>query len=293
MNSSILFEIPPLSDKDVLYIVERYKREFSFPIHKHNVCELNFVYGGEGLNRIVGDSTETIPNLDLVLIVGPVEHAWEQGVCTNDNIREISIQFELNSILPPSLQDKNQYLAIRRMMEKAKKGLVFSQPAIMRVFPLLEQMLETKENFDNILLFLTILNTLARDESSRILSSGAFSQQETKPDSRRVQKIMQYVENHYFEDIRLSDIARLINMTPVSLARFFQRMTGQPVFMYVKNVRLGHASRLLVDTSRSISEIAYSCGFNNLSNFNRQFKAVKGITPKDFRRLYKKNKMLI
>ncbi len=293
MTNTILLEIPPLSDKDVLYIVERYKREFTFPIHKHEACELNFIYGGEGLNRIVGDSAEKVSDLDLVLIVGPVEHAWEQGDCTHDNIREISIQFALDSIIPPSLQDKNQYMPIWQMIEKAKKGLVFSRPAIMRVFPLLEQMLETKDNFDSILVFLNILNILARDNHSRVLSSGAFSQQEIKPDSRRVQKIMQYVDDHYFDDIRLSELARLINMTPVSLARFFQRMTGQSVFSYVKNVRLGNAARLLVDTSRSISEIAYSCGFNNLSNFNRQFKAIKGITPKDFRRIYKKNKLLI
>lgn len=293
MNNAILLEIPPLSDKDVLYIVERYKREFTFPIHKHDVCELNFIYGGEGLNRVVGDSAETIPDLDLVLIVGPIEHAWKQGVCSKDNIREISIQFELNSILPPSLQNKNQYLSIRQMMEKAKKGLVFSRPAIMRVFPLLERMLETKDNFENILVFLNVLNMLSRDENSRILSSGAFSQQETKPDSRRIQRVMQYVEDHYFEDIRLSDLAQLVNMASVTLARFFLNTTGQTVFTYVKAVRLGHASRLLVDTSRSISEIAYSCGFNNLSNFNRQFKVSKGITPKEFRRIYKKNKLLI
>lgn len=293
MNNAILLEIPPLSDKDVLYIVERYKREFTFPIHKHDVCELNFIYGGEGLNRVVGDSAETIPDLDLVLITGPIEHAWKQGVCSKDNIREISIQFELNSILPPSLQNKNQYLSIRQMMEKAKKGLVFSRPAIMRVFPLLERMLETKDNFENILVFLNVLNMLSRDENSRILSSGAFSQQETKPDSRRIQRVMQYVEDHYFEDIRLSDLAQLVNMASVTLARFFLNTTGQTVFTYVKAVRLGHASRLLVDTSRSISEIAYSCGFNNLSNFNRQFKVSKGITPKEFRRIYKKNKLLI
>ncbi|MBQ5527477.1 MAG: helix-turn-helix transcriptional regulator, partial [Bacteroidales bacterium] len=69
--------------------------------------------------------------------------------------------------------------------------------------------------------------------------------------------------------------------------------TGKTVIDYIIDIRLGNAARLLVDTTQNISEICYSCGFNNLSNFNRLFKSKRGYTPREFRTLFKKNKVFV
>ena len=93
-QNQIIREITPLSDKDCFYIAERYKTEFTYPMHSHAEFELNFTEKAAGVRRIVGDSAEIISDYDLVLITGKdLEHVWEQHDCCSKEIREITIQF--------------------------------------------------------------------------------------------------------------------------------------------------------------------------------------------------------
>lgn len=104
MEDKVLRELPPLLDSDFMYVADRRKKEFTYPIHKHEVFELNYVENGEGVLRIVGDSAETIGNRELVLITSPdLEHVWEQDKCKSEDIREITVQFffDFNSSLQP------------------------------------------------------------------------------------------------------------------------------------------------------------------------------------------------
>lgn len=121
----IIHEITPLMGKDVLYIADRHKKEFTYPIHNHSVYELNFVENAKGVRRIVGDSQEVIGDYDLCLITSPdLEHVWEQNECHSDDIREITIQFDF-SMGDETLFGRNPYASITRMMQEAKKGLSF------------------------------------------------------------------------------------------------------------------------------------------------------------------------
>ena len=106
-------------------------------------------------------------------------------------------------------------------------------------------------------------------------------------------KVKQYVNDHYSEDLRLESLASLAGMTPQAFSRFFKSRTGRTLSDYIIDIRLGNAARLLVDTTQNVSEICYSCGFNNLSNFNRVFKAKRGYTPRDFRALFKKKRVFV
>ena len=96
-DRKIIHEITPLMGKDVLYIADRHKKEFTYPIHNHSVYELNFVENAAGVKRIVGDSQEVIGDFDLCLITSAdLEHVWEQYECRSEDIREITIQFDFN-----------------------------------------------------------------------------------------------------------------------------------------------------------------------------------------------------
>ncbi len=125
LSNQIIREITPLSDKDCFYIAERYKTEFTYPIHNHSEFELNFTEKAAGVRRIVGDSSEVIGDYDLVLITGKdLEHVWEQNECRSKEIREITIQFS-SDLFFKSFINKNQFDSIRRMLDKAQKGLCF------------------------------------------------------------------------------------------------------------------------------------------------------------------------
>jgi transcriptional regulator GlxA family with amidase domain len=97
---------------------------------------------------------------------------------------------------------------------------------------------------------------------------------------------MDYLNNNFEKPISLTDVAKLVNMSDVAFSRFFKNRTGNNFIDSLIEIRLGHASRMLIDTTHTIGEIAYRCGFNNMSNFNRVFKKKKGCTPKEFRENY-------
>src|SRR5699024_6555546 len=124
-------------------------------------------------------------------------------------------------------------------------------------------------------------------------SSSSFAKIGIHSDSRRVQKVQEYINAHYQEEIRLNQLADMVGMTPVSFSRFFRLRTGKTLSDYIIDIRLGFATRMLVDSTRTIAEVCYDCGFNNLSNFNRMFKRKKGCSPKEFRENYRKKKLVI
>lgn len=292
-TSDIIREITPLSDKDCFYIAERYKTQFTYPIHSHMEYELNFTEKAAGVRRIVGDSVEIIGDYDLVLITGQqLEHVWEQHECTSGEIREITIQFS-SELFFKSFMHKNQFDTIQRMIERAQKGISFPLSAIMKVYSMLDTLAAEKRGFYAVIKFLTILYELSLCEDVRTLSTSSFAKIGAHSDSRRVQKVQDYINQHYKEEIRLNTLADLVGMTPVSFSRFFKLRTGKSLTDYIIDIRLGFAARLLVDSTMSIAEICYECGFNNLSNFNRIFRKKKECSPKEFRENYKKKKKVI
>lgn len=291
-SNKIIEEITPLSNSDVFYIANRTKTRFDFPIHCHEECELTFCQNANGARRIVGDNSEVIGKYDLVLITGcQLEHIWEQHECKSDEIKEITIQFSAETI-PDVLLSKNQFVTIKRMLEKAQKGLCFPESAILKVYDNLISLPSEKDGFYATLKFFSILYELSLCEEAYTLSSNSFSKVNINSDSRRVRLVQNYINEHYKEDIRLKHLSDMVKMSPVSFSRFFKLRTGKSLSDYIVEIRLGHAARLLIYTSNTISEICYECGFNNISNFNRLFRKNKNCSPKEFRDLYKRKTLL-
>ncbi len=291
--SKVFTEITRLSEKDCFYIVERHKTEFTYPLHQHKEFELNFIEKGKGVRRIVGDSVEEIGDFELVLIGGEdLEHVWEQGRCKSKDIREITIQFS-GDIFGNDLMSKNQFTSIRRMLRKADHGLSFSMSSIMKVYSTLDTIANEPNRFVQFLKFMYVLYELSISDDTRVLASSSFAHTVRTQESRRVQKVKQYINDHYAEPLKLENLADLVGMSPVAFSRFFRQRTNRTLSDYIVDIRLGYAARMLVDSSKNISEICYECGFNNLSNFNRTFKAKRHYTPRDFRAMFKKNKVLV
>lgn len=289
----IIHEITPLMGKDVLYIADRHKKEFTYPIHNHSVYELNFVENAKGVRRIVGDSQEVIGDYDLCLITSPdLEHVWEQNECHSDDIREITVQFDF-SMSDETLFGRNPYASITRMMQQAKQGLSFPLQAIMKVYGMLDTLSSVKDGFYAVQQFLTILYELSRCENARTLASSSYAKVTVEDDSRRILKVKNFISKNYMDELRLPELASLAGMSSSAFSRFFKLHTGRNISEYIIDLRLGYAARMLVDTAKSISEIGFDCGFNNLSNFNRIFKKKKGCSPSEFRESYHKTRIIV
>ena len=279
--------------KDVLYIADRHKKEFTYPIHNHEAFELNFVEHAKGVRRIVGDSSEIIGEYDLVLITSPdLEHVWEQNECRSDDIREVTIQFDFD-FSGSSIFGRNPFNSMKKMMIEAQKGLCFSMDAIMKVYQQIDTLSSVSDGFYAFQQFLAILYELSRCEGARPLATSSYAKVDVSSDSRRVLKVKNFINENYMREIRLADMAGIAGMSPSAFSRFFKLHTGRNLTDYIIDMRLGFASRQLVDSTKSIAEISYSCGFNNLSNFNRIFRKKKGCSPSEFRENYHKTRIIV
>ena len=283
-----------MGEHDFMYVADRHKKEFDFPIHQHEIFELNFVAGASGCRRVVGDSTEVIGDLDLVLITSPdLEHVWEQYECKTDDIHEVTVQFRLDFEAPTSPFRSNPYKSIYRMLIRAKRGLAFPMKAILLVYHRIVRLSTIEEGFLAVQELFSILYELSKFDDARELATSAFAKVEVDSDSRRILKVKNYIDNHYKDDMSLEQLASHVGMTPAAFSRYFKLRTGKNLSEYIVDIRLGHAARLLVDTTDSVSEICWATGFNTLSNFNRLFHKRKGCTPTEFRKKYQKTKVVI
>jgi AraC-like DNA-binding protein len=280
-HPNIIKEITPLTNSDCFTIFERKKRDFDFPLHYHEEMELNFISNASGARRVVGDHIEEIGDAELVLIGPNLPHVWETHKLDGKEIHEVTIQFH-KDLFDEKFLRRNQLRVIRELFEKAKCGILFSSETIQQVGPRIIK-LNKKYGFDSVLELMSILHDLSSSRNMRSLSDSTFSNAEFSYNSRRVEKVMEYLNLNFDKNVTLAEAAKIASMTEVSFSRFFKSRTGISFIDSLTEIRLGHASRKLIDTTEAIAEVAYNCGFNNISNFNRIFKKKKGCTPKEFR----------
>lgn len=294
MKKNMLKEITPLTQADCFTLFSRTKTEFDFPLHYHEEFELNFISNAKGAKRVVGDHLQEIDDLELVLVGPNLQHAWFTHKCVSKEINEITIQFH-KDLFDDKFLNRNQLSFIKNMLEKSVRGILFSKETIAQLAPRIKD-LHKHHGFDSMLELMSILHDLSTSRNYRLLSDPGFNTNQNESQhyhSRRIEKTLEYMNKNFDKQISLSEVARLANMSDVSFSRFFKQRTGNTFVDNQTQIRLGHASRMLIDTTQSIAEIAYKCGFNNISNFNRIFKKKKGCTPKEFRESYAGTRIFI
>ena len=276
-------EITRLEPLDIFYVGERHKTYFEYPAHCHEVYELNFVENAAGATRTIGDSHETIGNLDLVLMTGSkLVHVWEQGTCPQHDIYEITIHIDSDAF-NGSFMSKRAFFSIRRMLERAQRGLAFPEPAIQILREDIVNLAHSNESFASVIRLWNLLYRLSLVEDARELSSSSFVDAREDNEDERVHKVREYIAEHYMQDISIQELADMCCMNADAFSRFFKNKTGRTPNRFIIDYRLGIAARMLLTSQLSVAQIGYSCGFNTLSHFNRLFRESKGCTPSEFR----------
>lgn len=285
MPATLLREIIPLTQNDCFTIFSRVKDHFDFPLHTHEEFELNFISNAKNAKRIVGDHIAETDNLELVLVGPNLQHGWFTHNCTSKDIHEITIQFH-KDLFDEKFLRRNQLSFIRILFEKSLRGVLFSKETTQAIMHRVIE-LTKKHGFDSVLELMSVLHDLSISRNIKILSDSSFINADTLSyNSRRVEKVMEYMNRYFDKVITLTEVAKIASMSEVAFSRFFKARTGNTFIDTLNDIRLGHASRMLIETTNSITEIAFQCGFNNISNFNRIFKKRKTCTPKEFRETY-------
>ncbi|MGI4834232.1 MAG: helix-turn-helix domain-containing protein [Janthinobacterium lividum] len=291
MKQEIMREITPLTQSDCFTLFSRVKEKFDFPLHYHEEYELNLILNAGEAKRIVGDHVEEIGDAELVLVGPNLYHAWFTHKCQGKQIRELTIQFH-RDLFEDRLLGRNQLSFIKGMFEMAQRGILFAPDTIARLLPRLLG-LEHKHGFDSVLELFSILHDLSTSRNMRMLSTISPDNEQPNHHSRRLEKVFAYMNTHYSRPITLAEVAKIANMPETSFSRFIKKRLGNTFTDSLHEIRLGHATRLLIDTTHNVTEVAYKCGFNNISNFNRTFKKRKGCTPKEFRSNYTGSRIFI
>lgn len=290
--NNIIKEITPLTQNDCFTIFSRVKKEFDFPLHFHEEFELNLILNAPGAKRIVGDNIEEITEMELVLIGPNLSHVWTTHQCKSEEITEVTIQWH-KDLFDDKMLRRNQLSFIRKMFERSVRGILFPRETIEKVYKRILD-IDQLQGFDSVLELMSILHDLSSSKSMRILSDGTFNNDQVMNyNSRRIDKAFEFMNANFYKAITLKDLSKLVSMTEVSFSRFIKKRTGNTFIDSLNEIRLGHATRMLIETTHSVSEISYKCGFNNISNFNRLFKKKKHCTPKEFRENFSGTRVFI
>ena len=281
MRNTVHREITQLSQEDSFLVYERVKDDFDFPIHFHPEYELNFIYKGAGVRRIVGDHTADISDVELVLVGPNLTHGWELNKCTCKEIYEITVHIQ-QDLLQEKMLSRRIFKSIKDMFNRSRHGILFSDETTMKIMPRL-MVLPKLHGIQYFLEFVSILNDLSCSENQKLLST-QFSEVNDFQNSEQIKKVYEYIQDNFYRKIALEEISQLVHMSPVSFNRFIKKRTGKTFITYVNDTRISYASRFLIETEKSIGEIGYECGFNNIANFNRIFKKSKNCTPSEYRK---------
>ena len=284
-------EITPLTPGDCFTMFSRIKKKFDFPLHYHEEYELNLILNAEGAKRIIGGHIEIIEDMELALIGPNLYHAWFTHHCQSESITEITIQFH-RDLFDNKFLNRNQLSFLKSMLQRSQRGILFSPDTILAIKDRLIA-LAKKSGFDSVLELFSILHYLSTSRNMRTLSDASFGDEKFNYNSRRIEKVFEYMNYNYSRQITLGEVSKIANMPEASFSRFIKKRTGKTFIDSLNEIRLGHASRMLIDTTNTVAEIAYKCGFNNISNFNRIFKRKKMCIPKDFRQTYTGNRVFI
>ncbi|PWD99394.1 helix-turn-helix domain-containing protein [Marinilabilia rubra] len=282
MNNKIHREITPLQEDDCFLVFDRKRRLFNFPVHFHPEYELNFIANASGARRVVGDHIEEIDDLELVMVGPNLYHGWENYKNSGSGLlHEITLQFP-GDLFQNQLLHKNILKPIRELFHNSNRGILFSKETTSMTADRLIHM-SKKRSFDSYIEFQSLLYDLAISRDQRLLTNISFQKNNDFYNSDKIEKIYNFVRDNYVQRIKLEDAAKLLNMSIVSFSRLIKQRTGKSFVDFVNEVRLGYATRMLIETTKSVSEICYECGFNNISNFNRIFKKKQNCTPSEFR----------
>ncbi len=264
---------------------------FNYPWHFHTEYEILYLLESTG-NRYVADSIEPFGPGDLVMVAGNLPHYWrndEDYYQGNPDLKakRIVVQFP-NDYLKPHLDTYPEFLTIKNLMVRSEKGIRFFAPEADAIGKMLLELLDLN-GFRQLSRFTEILYEMSLNTNYKLLASEAYKPGNHVISDNRLDKITRFLTYNYQNEITLQEVANIARMHPTAFCRYFKEKTGKSLSVYLNELRIGFACKLLMKGHIQVSQVCYETGFNNLSNFNRTFRHITGLTPSQYRENYHKS----
>lgn len=274
-------------DYDKSFIVFReVGKSFPCPWHYHPEYELVLITSSTG-RRMVGDHIGYFDKDDLVFMGPGLQHVWVNDDKYTNGIAEdaadaIVIQF-VENFLGEKFMTIPEMESFKKILKLSSHGIVIRGSARKRINEIMKKM-PWQNGLDRLSSLFTIFGILSTTTEYELLASPGYVQKSCSAESDRAFKITEYIMRNFDSDITLPEIAAKSNMAITTFCNFFKENYRVTFVEYLNTVRIGYACKLIAEKNKNVVEIAYECGFNNLANFNRQFKKIKKMTPTDYRK---------
>ena len=263
---------------------------FRFPWHFHDEYEIVFMINSFG-KKFVGDSVEEFFPGDLSIFGSNLPHFYmsDQAYYRGDSnlrVNAIVVQFPLSYFSESQLQ-RTEFFFVQKLLKSASSGLVFSKESAEYGGKILLEMYQTK-GMERHLLFVKLLDYLG-NSPSRTITTPDYINEMNDQRELRMAKIYKFITRNYNRKIVLEEVASAAGMNVTAFCRYFRKKSGKTFVKFVNEQRISYACKFLKHGNQTITQICDESGFNNLSNFNRQFIKIIGKSPSEYRELFKEN----
>lgn len=270
---------------DVFVTREINRPYFSTEFHFHKECQITYIVKSNG-RRMIGDNLDTFMCDELTFIGSDLPHVWHndhQELNINQTAASLALYFNPDRLVN-ALSHFFNTSKLEHIISISQRGLLFHGNVKTEIKNILYKMVHSEEIPKTILLlelFQKIVNATNNDYT--FLSSAGYTNTYIVKDNDKIDKIFRHVFENFSKDINLEEVSKIANMTKHAFCRYFKTRTQKTFIQFVNEVRISQACKLINDEKNQIGNIAYDCGYNSLSNFNKIFKKIKGCTPSDYK----------
>jgi AraC-like DNA-binding protein len=256
--------------------------------HFHPEYEIHLIVATTG-KMFVGDHISSFAPGNLVLLGPNLPHNWVSDVPEGETVeqRNLVLQFG-EEFVTHCMESFPEWGQVEALLTASRRGVLFGAQTSAAIRPLFLELLAAR-GLRRLVLFMSMLEVLVGAEDTELLASPAYQADPTGFAATRINHALSYIGQNLSAELRESDLAQLAGQSVSAFSRYFRRHTGMPFVQYVNRMRINLACQLLMDDALSITDICFKVGFNNLSNFNRQFLVAKGMAPSKFRRYQQLN----
>jgi AraC-like DNA-binding protein len=274
----------PLSQ---IFIIKDLEEKHFDPVwHAHSEYQLFVVLEGTG-TRFIGDSIKSFKSGELVLTGPHLPHVWRSDETyfekkSPHKVTGIVIYLNEN-FLGDHILEKEEMLALKKLFSKSMRGLEFYGAKKTEVITLMKELTQM-QGIHSVIHLLHILEILASTKEYHYISSKPYDDTFNQNETDRLNTVYEYVFKNFRKKILLEEIAELLHMTPTSFSRYFTMKNNKSFSRFIAEIRIKHACEMLTETDESIAQVCYDCGFNTLSNFNKQFKEIISKKPTEYKK---------
>jgi len=274
------FKIPK-SEHTAIILQEDVDIIFYDKLHQHEEIQISYIVKGQG-TLIVGDTANHYRANDVLIIGSNLPHVFKSDVFNSKASHMLSLFFTKTSF-GKDFFNLEELKSVSRFFKRSVHGFKITSKK-KDIYNLFFQ-INTASKLDRVIIFLKILKNLSSCSYSS-LSSFVYEKKYTEIEGKRMQNVFEFTMSHFSEEISLETVSAVANMTKNAFCKYFKKRTNKTYFRFLNELRIEHACKSLhMENELPIAEIAYKSGFNNISNFNRQFQKIKGQSPSLFRQL--------